>query len=271
MAARTRPPFGTLLRQLRQRRGCSQLALSTEAGISTRHLSFVETGRSRPSREMVLRLAATLELPLRDCNALLTAAGFAAAWSETDLDQPEMGPLLRMLRFLLRQLDPYPAFLIDRCYRVLDANAAGGRTFGLLGNEAPVWREQPANLLRLTLHPDGLRPHIVNWAQVAGALVGRLHRDVAMAGEDSEVARLRGELLALPDLPDAFQFPDLEEPALPVLPLHIKMGELELRLFSTLTSVGTPQDVTAQELHVEAFMAADAASETLLRALAGGS
>jgi transcriptional regulator with XRE-family HTH domain len=263
-----RSPFGQLLAQLRASRGTSQLRLATEAGVSPRHLSFLETGRSQPSREMVLRLCEALDLPLRDRNALLAAAGFASLYRQTRLDAPELEPLRRVLFFLLERIDPFPALLVDRCFRVLHANRGAQRALGRFASAAPVWRENPLNALRLTLHPDGLRPYLVNFAEVAGVLVARLQRSAAIAASDADLVRLRDELLALPGLPARGVLPDLDAPAHPVLSLHLKRDGLELRLFSTLTSVGTPQDVTLQELHIESFMPADAASEAALRALA---
>jgi transcriptional regulator with XRE-family HTH domain len=246
-------------------RGVSQLALATNAGTSTRHLSFLERGRAQPSREMVLRLAAALDVPLRERNALLGAAGFAAIYRESGLDAPSMRALLRMIEFTLARFEPFPAFLLDRCFRVLRANGAAAKALGGFASAAPVWREQPANVLRLTLHPDGLRPHIVNFAEVAAGMLARLERTVATAGDDPELAALERELRALPGLPEPGELPVALDP---VLPLHLKRGELEVRLFTMLSQVSAAQDVTAAELHIESLMPADAASEAVLRALA---
>ncbi len=257
-------PFGRVLRRWRAARGMSQLALAMAAATSTRHLSFLETGRAQPSREMVLRLAHALDVPLRERNALLGAAGFAALYRESTLDAPGMSALLRMIDFTLARFEPFPAYLLDRCYRVLRANGAALKALGGFASAAPVWREQPANLLRLTLHPDGLRPYIVNFAEVAAWLLARLERAVAAAGDDPELAALERELRALPGLPEASELPRAMEP---VLPLHLKRGELEVRLFTMLSQASAAQDVTAAELHIESLMPADAASEATLRAL----
>lgn len=268
MGERTPSPFGRLLRQWRARRGMSQLRLATEAGVSTRHLSFVETGRAQPSRDMVLRLAESLDVPLRERNALLASAGFAALYRERSLDAPGMETLGRMLEFLLRQHEPYPAFLIDRCWRVLRANTAARRGFAAFAGPGPVWREQPLNLMRVTLDPGGLRPYLLNFEEVAAAMLSHLERSAAVAASDAELAALREEILALPGLPETVLVSDPEQAALPVLPLHLKRDGAELRLFSAITSVGTPQDITLQELRIESFMPADDVTDAALRALA---
>jgi transcriptional regulator with XRE-family HTH domain len=255
-------PFGRVLRRWRQARGMSQLALATSASTSTRHLSFLETGRAEPSREMVLRLAHALDVPLRERNALLGAAGFAPLYRESPLDAPGMSALQRMLDFTLARFEPFPAFLVDRCYRVLRANQAAARALGAFAGDGAPWREQPWNLLRITLHPDGLRPYIVNFAEVAASLLARLERAV-VATSDEQLAALERELRALPDLPEPSALPLTLDP---VVPLHLKRGGVELRLFSMLAQVGGAQDVTAAELHIESLMPADPASEALLRA-----
>ncbi len=264
MTAAALSPFGRLLRHWRTVRGASQLTLAMEAGVSTRHLSFVETGRAQPSREMVLRLAETLDVPLRERNALLTAAGYAAVFRESALGAPEFAPVKRMLDFLLAQADPFPAFLVDRCFRVLGANAGAARGLGRLVGPGAVWQERPLNLVRATLAEDGMRAYIVNFDEVALALLARVERSAALAAEDDELARLRDELFALPGLPSPSRLPAL---LAPVLPLHLKRDDLELRLFPMLTTIGAPLDVTAAELHIESFMPADDASEALLRSL----
>jgi transcriptional regulator with XRE-family HTH domain len=258
-------PFGRVLRRWRGARGMSQLALATAAATSTRHLSFLETGRAQPSREMVLRLSHALDVPLRERNGLLAAAGFAPLYRESALDAPAMSALARMIDFTLARFEPFPAFLVDRCFRLVRANGAALKTLGGFASAAPVWREQPANILRLTLHPDALQPHIVNFPEVARVMLARLERAVATSGGDPELAALERELRALPGIPDAGSFPAAIDP---VMPLHLKRGDLEVRVFSMLSQVGGAQDVTAAELHVETLMPADAASEAALRALA---
>lgn len=173
-----------------------------------------------------------------------------------------------MLSFLLDQYEPFPAYLVDRCRRVLRANRAGRATFAPFANAAPVWRERPINLLRLTLDPEGLRPAIVNWEEVASALLARIAREAALASADTELASLVEELRSIPGLPDSVRLPDLTRPPPPILAVHVKRSDGDLRFFTMLTTLGTPQDVTLQDLHIESFMPADGATEALLRAIA---
>jgi len=262
-------PFGRLLREWRARRGTSQLRLATESGVSSRHLSFIETGRSQPSREMVLRLAEALDVPLRERNALLGAAGFAAVFRETALGAPELAPIERMLAFLLERYEPFPAYLIDRTWRVLRANRAGVAVFAPFASAAPIWHEDPPNLMRLTLRPDGLRRAIVNFEEVASALIARVAREAALAGSDPSLTALVEELRSLPGLPDSVRALDSTRPLPPILAVHLKHDDLDLRFFTMLTTLGTPQDVTLQDLHIESFMPADAATEARMRMIAG--
>ncbi|MBK7949565.1 MAG: helix-turn-helix transcriptional regulator [Deltaproteobacteria bacterium] len=260
-------PFGRLLREWRLRGGLSQLRLATEAGVSPRHLSFVETGRAQPSREMVLRLSEALDVPLRDRNDLLSAAGFAAIYRERAIGHDELAPVERMIGFLLERCEPFPAYLLDRRMRILRSNRAASAILSPFARDHAIWHEEPRNLLRLTLHPEGFRSSIVNFDEVASALLVRLARTAAATPSDPELEALLTELRALPGLPDAGRPSDRTRPVPPILAMHMKSGTLELRFFSMLSTLGTPQDVTLQDLHVETLMPADEASEALMRAL----
>src|SRR5256885_7712840 len=185
-----RPPVGMLLRDWRQRRRLSQLDLALEAGVSTRHLSFVETGRSRPSPEMVLHLADQLEVPLRDRNQLLLAAGYAPRYAERGLDEPEMAPVREALELVLRGHEPYPAVVVDRGWSMVAANPAVGL---LTAGVAPELLEPPVNVLRVSLHPDGMAPRIANLGEWRAHLLERLARQVAVTG-DERLAALDDEL-----------------------------------------------------------------------------
>ncbi len=261
-------PFGRLLRQWRERRRMSQLALAVEAEISSRHLSFVETGRAQPSREMVLLLAGVLEVPPRARNELLAAAGYAPIYRETGLEAPELAQVRRALDFMLRQQEPYPGLVIDGHWNILMSNAATERLIGLFLDPAALAAVGPPNAMRLTYHPQGLRPFILNWEATAGALIQWLHRDMVRGIGDDETGRLLEELLAYPDVPRQWRMLDVDASAAPFLAVELAKGDVHVRFFSTLTSLGVPYDITLQELRVECFFPADPPSEALMRRLA---
>jgi transcriptional regulator with XRE-family HTH domain len=260
--------FGRLLRQWRARRGVSQLDLSVGAGVSSRHLSFIETGRAQPSREMVLLLARSLDVPLRHRNDLLSAAGFAPIYRETALDAPSMAQVRRALDFILRQHEPYPAIVLDRHWNVLQANGGTARLLDLFVEPAVLKELGPPNAMRLMFHPEAFRPHIVNWEAMAAALIQWLHRDVLLGVSDNDSRRLLEELLAYPGVPRQWRNLDLDASTAPFLPVELRRGAVELRFFSTLTSLGTPHDITLQELRIESFFPADEATEATARRFA---
>lgn len=259
--------FAAQLKWWRERRGLSQLALAGEAEISQRHLSFLELGRNDPSRAMVLRLAAALELPLRQQNALLHAAGFAPAWRESALGAPALAGVNRALDFMLAQQEPYPAFVVDRRWNLLRLNRGGqGLVAFLLGATlaVPVPAAQ-VNLADALLAPDALRPLIRNWSEVALHFLRGVRAD-ALADGTPETAALLQRLLAYPDLPRLAEALGSDDPPEPVLPMHFVKGTASLKLFTTIATLGTPQDVTAQEIRVECFFPADEAAERHFRA-----
>jgi transcriptional regulator with XRE-family HTH domain len=261
--------FGRLLREWRTRRRLSQLDLANEAGISSRHLSFIETGRAQPSREMVLRLGRVLDVPLRERNSLLLAAGFATMYGATELEAPALAQARRALDFILRQQEPYPAIVVDRHWNILKANNATARLVEQFLDPSAT-AELGLNAMRLMFHPRGFRPHIVNWEAMAAALIQWLHRDVLSGLGDAGIQDLVKELLSYPGVPDRWRMLDLDISTAPFLPIEFRKGELELRFFSTLTTLGTPHDVTLQELRVEAFFPADERTEDTARRLAQG-
>ena len=264
----TESGFGRLLREWRTRRRMSQLDLAVEAGVSSRHLSFVETGRAQPSREMVVLLANVLDVPLRDRNELLRAAGFAPIYRETDLEAPAMGQVRRALDFILRQQEPYPAIVLDRHWNILKANDATMRLVGLLLDPKKTAAIGPPNAMRLMFHPDGFRPHIVNWEAATAALIQWLLRDVVSGFGDEQTRRLLDEVLAYPDVPRNWRTLDLGVSTAPFLALGFRKGNVGFRYFTTLTSLGTPHDITLHELRVEAFFPADEATEAAAQRLA---
>jgi transcriptional regulator with XRE-family HTH domain len=260
----TRARFGELLRTWRQARKMSQLDVAVSAGVSARHLSFLETGRSQPSRDMVIVLADVLDVPLRERNALLDAAGFAHRYRETGLDAPEMAPVRRSLEFLLARHEPYPAIVCNRRWDVLLNNAAAMRMIAGFVDARTL--TPPINVMRLLFAADGLRPHVVNWRELASVMVQRLHREALAHGDDDARALLDVALGS--DAPADWRSLDLDAAPAPVVPLHLKRGALELRLFSALTTLGTAIDVTAQECRLETFFPSDAATEAALKQLA---
>jgi len=256
--------IGPLLTHWRKARRLSQLALAAEAGVSIRHLCFVETGRSNPSRGMVLRLADVLDVPLRERNTLLLAAGFAPHYGESGLDAPVLAAVRDAVRAILAQQEPYPAVVMDRDWDVRMTNGAAGRFFAFLLGREPG----PANVLRLMFDPDGIRPYVTNWPEVAEALVRRVRREAVGGGGDARAERLLAEVLAYPGVPAALSTVDLTAPLLPVVPVHFARDRERFAFFSTVTTLGTPQDVTVQELRIECFFPADAATREAARRLA---
>lgn len=257
---------GRLLRQWRSVRRMSQLELALEAGVSTRHVSFVETGRSRPSREMVMMLAEVLRVPLRERNALLEAAGYARFYRETELSDPELQQVRRVIEFILERNEPYSALAMDRRWNVLMANRPHQRMIDrLLGNRS-LDSGISGNLLRLTFDPAGLRSCIVNWEEVARTLVDRVHREIG-ANPDTESEALLEELFSYPGVPERWRIPDLTRPPPVLIPIRLRAEGLELSLFSAITTLGTAQDVTLQELRIESFFPADEATDLAIRSV----
>ena len=267
-AGRAASTFGRLLKQWRERRRLSQLALAVDAEISSRHLSFIETGRAQPSRDMVLLLSRVLEVPPRGRNDLLTAAGYAPVYRETGLEAPEMADVRRALDFMMRQQEPYPALVIDGHWNILMTNAGARRLMGLILDPGAVAAVGgPPNAMRLFYHPLGMRPFIVNWEATAAGLIQWLHRDLARGIGDAETSRLLEELLSYPDVPRKWRTLDLDAAPVPFLGEELRRDKTHLTFFSTLTTLGVPYDITLHELRVECFFPADRESETLLRSL----
>jgi transcriptional regulator with XRE-family HTH domain len=266
-AASSPSPLGRLLQEWRKARRMSQLALAVEAEVSARHLSFVETGRAQPSRDIVLRLADVLNVPLRERNALLLAAGYAPLYRETGLAAPEMGQVRKALDFMLKQQEPYPAIVMDRHWNILRINAGATRMLSQFLGPSAMSQDRPRNAMRLIFDPRGLRPFIANWEALARALIERVHREALGGVPDSRTARLLEELLAYPGVPRGWGAPNLEAKPVPLLVVELQKAELSLQLFSTLTTLGTPQDITLQELRMECFFPADGATEQALRGL----
>jgi transcriptional regulator with XRE-family HTH domain len=251
---------GELLREWRKERRMSQLDVALEAGVSARHLSFVETGRAKPSREMVLMLAEHLEVPLREQNALLLAAGYAPAFSEMDLEDEQMRPVRDALDAILKGHEPYPAVIVDREWEIVASNSPAAV---LLEGVSEELIAPPANALRITLHPDGMAPRILNFPEWSGHLLTRLHRQ-ALLSQDSALAELERELLGYPGVEQASGLAEPEEMLFVPLRLRLPNGAV-LSMFSTIATFGTALDITLEELSIESFFPADEATKDYLR------
>jgi transcriptional regulator with XRE-family HTH domain len=262
--------FGTLLRRHRSSTGASQERLARDAEISTRHLSCLETGRAAPSKTMVLLLGSALDLPLRDRNALLEAAGFAAAYRDVALEAPEAASLRRAIDLVLRGIEPNGAVACDRSGNLIQMNEGATRLFGAFVDldAAPpeVMRGVMQNLLVAVLHPLGLRPSIVNFEEVASSLLDRGRRESARFPDDPELARVRAAIAEIPDLP-APRLPTHGEGG-PFITAHLRRNGIEARLFTTISTIGTPIDATAEEIRIETYFPADDATAALMRSLA---
>ena len=258
--------FSSTFRQWRRHRKLSQLDLALAADVSQRHVSWLETGRSRPSRQMVIRLSEAMEIPLRERNVLLQCAGFSAMYGEKRLEEPGMEPLLDAVNHVLKFYEPFPAVAVDRLWNVKKQNSAAGLLFSIGGDPATmlerIGHDGEFNLALLTLHPQGLRPYILNWEQVAPPFIRRLRAEALTSGD--------------PRLHDTFErYIEMAGPVvlnhspteqlMPVLPLELDIDGLRLSIFSVITTFGTPQDITADELRIEAFYPADPETEQFFR------
>ncbi|MDA9403303.1 helix-turn-helix domain-containing protein [Bradyrhizobium sp. CCBAU 45389] len=263
---RSRPanPVGDLLRGWRTRRALSQAELAFEAGISIKHLSYVETGKAAASRDILLQLASALDLSLRDRNALLEAGGFARQYGERDLSAPELAEARRAIDLLLSRHEPFPAIVTDRRWNVMQANRAASRLITML--LGPARMQRPLNHMRMFLAPDELKPFVENWPTVAAALLARARHEAMAAPLDEALQSTWRELMRLQELPAAAT-EDNSVPG-PLCEVRLRKDDVGIGLIGAVLTLGTPQDVTLQELRVEMFMPVDAASEAALTALA---
>ena len=260
--------FGSALRELRKARDLSQLDLAELAATSQRHLSFLEKGRSQPSRVMVLQIAEALGLSLRNRNRLLLAAGYAAAYPQRALTEAAMEPLRQALQRMLRHHKPYPAIVVNRRWDLVLMNGTVARLFALVGDGEAIWRkvcpDGRRNILKMIFHPEGLRPYIKNFDEVARMLLGYVQRE---ALESAGAAEILEELLRETGLNRRHRPVEPAPQPSPVFTTDLEAGGVKLRLFTMISTFGTPQDVTADELRVGSFYPADDESETFLRSL----
>jgi transcriptional regulator with XRE-family HTH domain len=249
----------------RKRRGLSQLKLAMAAACSQRHLSFLELGRTKPSREMVLRLTAALDVPLRHSNELLLAAGYAPVWTEIGLDAAALTPIRNALDHILTQQEPYPAVVVDRRWNVLQANrGAAALVEFLLG---PAMPDAPLNLADALVAPDLLRPHLANWADVVRYFLRTVEADAAADGA-AETAALLERLLSYNGVRSVTAAATAHAAEGAVLPMHFQKDGTQLSLFTTIATLGTPQDITLQELRIECFFPMDDETRDVFRAWA---
>jgi transcriptional regulator with XRE-family HTH domain len=264
--------FGTILRHWRERRRLSQLELGLEATVSARHISFIETGRSKPSREMVISLANVLDLSLRDCNEMLLSAGFAPIYRETSLNDPQMSQVRQALELILKRQEPFGAIVFDLHWNLIMANEAYLAIANLMLDEkikmTPYEISSPPqiNLLKMLFDNNGWRPFIINWEDVAKIMLRRFYRQ-ALWGRDLVSKELLENALKYPSIPENWRENDSEFTQELVIPLVLQFGDYKLSFFSTIASLGSPQDITLQELHIEAFHPADKETEAILLSL----
>jgi transcriptional regulator with XRE-family HTH domain len=258
--------FPNLLKTWRRRRRLSQLDLALTSGVSQRHISFLESGRAKPSREMTLKISETLEVPLRERNAWLVAAGFAPLFQTRPLDDPQMTQVMSAVQIMLKNHEPFPAVAVDRAWNIRLANPPFERITAMLGPD--IWAAiggGARNLMRLFFHPHGIKPLVTNWSAIAPLLWCRAQREAeASSGED-----IRQLLEELRSYQDHNVLGSAEDTALlPVLPVKLAFNGIEISLFTLIATFGTPQDVTADELRIESLFPADEATEQLFRAAA---
>ncbi|MFC1403513.1 MULTISPECIES: helix-turn-helix domain-containing protein [Streptacidiphilus] len=249
--------IGPLLKHWRNARRLSQLTLASQASVSTRHLCFLETGRARPSRAMVLRLADVLDVPLRERNTLLLSAGFSPEFQESPLAAPALSAVSNALEAILAQQEPFPALVMDRNWDIQHTNTAARRFFAYLHDNQEGTPPGPPNVLRRMFHPDGIRRHISNWNEVAEALIRRVRREAIGGVTDQHAQRILDEVLDYPGVPPSLRTLDPATPQLPIVPVRYARAGRRFDYFSTVTTLGTPQDVTLQELRIECFFPMD--------------
>jgi len=242
----------------------SQLDLASAADVSARHISFIETGRSKPSREMVLRLAATLDVPLRDQNALLHAAGFSPQFDDDVGGLLDDGPVAEALRRIMDKQEPYPLTVFDRHYRLVRMNRAASELLALLGVDAGP----SLNLMEQLFDPDALRPYILDWQRVARVMVARIQRELLHRPGDDELHLLLSRLLAYDGVPQTWRSTDFGIPSEPALSVRFVKDDLQLGFFTTMTVFQAPQNAALEELHIESYFPLDDATERLCTALA---
>lgn len=263
--------FSKIIKAWRALRKYSQLALACDAGISQRHLSFLESGRAKPSREMVINLSETLDIPLRDRNLMLTAAGFAPAYKERALNDEEMQPIYEALQRSITHHEPYPAIVVDGDWNLVMSNHATLSLIKLLGEPEKIWAAvDPSglkNVYRLTFHPKGLRALISNWDILAPQMLSRLQKEANEDPNNQALSKLLADIISMTQQDEGYSKTAVSTPLMPILPMEISLNGMCLNVFSMISTFGTAVDVTASELKIESFFPADAQTEQVFKAL----
>lgn len=263
--------FGNLLKRWRKQQNFSQLDLALASDVSQRHISFLESGRANPSQEMILQLATVLDIPLREQNIMLTTAGFAPIYSENDLSSPEFSPIRKALDFILLSQAQLPVLVMDRYWNLIQSNSASQRLINWLINSEDLqnrfYIDGNINLMRLMFHPQGLKPFVANWEEVASHLIKRVYREAIANDNSQQPMQLYQELLTFPNVPQLWKLSNSHTWQLPLLTVKFLKDELNLNFFSAIATLGTPHDIMLQELRIETLFPADEVTQTNLTQL----
>ncbi|HET9038335.1 MAG TPA: helix-turn-helix transcriptional regulator [Myxococcaceae bacterium] len=269
MTRRAPALFPALLRHWRTRRGMSQLDLALAAEVSARHVSFLETGRSRPSREMILRLSSTLDVPLREQNAMFRAAGLEEVFPDPAPDAPFPPAVERAIDRMMAQHEPFPLVVFDRKYDIVRLNGGASRLLPIFVADSGAL-EPPVNAMALLFDPRGARPFIEDWPQAARSMLARLHREVLASGGDAELGALLHRILELPDVPASWKQPDFGIPSEPTLTVRLRRDDTRVAFLTTVTTFSAPQNVALEELHLESWFPLDDQTAEVCGRLARG-
>ncbi len=263
--------FGNLLKYWRKQRNFSQLDLGLASDVSQRHISFLESGRANPSQEMILQLATVLDIPLREQNIMLTTAGFPPIYSESDLSSPEFEPIRKALDFIMLSQAQFPVLVMDRYWNLIQTNSASQQLINWLIDSQDLQKffciDGKINMMRLMLHPQGLKPFVVNWEEIGGNLIKRAYREALANGNNEQPKKLYQEILTYPDVPQLWKLSNSHTWQIPLLTLNLLKDGLNLNFFSAIATLGTPHDIMLQELRIETLFAVDEVTQKNLTKL----
>ena len=263
--------FGNLLKYWRKQRKFSQLDLALASDVSQRHISFLESGRANPSQEMILQLATVLDIPLREQNVMLTTAGFAPIYSESDLSSPEFEPIRKALDFILLSQTHSPVLIMDRYWNLIQTNPISEQLINWLIDSEKLQKyfyiDKKINLMRMMLHPQGLKPFVSNWEEIVSHLIKRVYREAIADNNNEQTAQLYQELMTYPDVPQLWKLSHAQTWQIPLLTVKFFKDGLNLNFFSAIATLGTPQDIMLQELRIETLFPADETTQNNLTKL----